>query len=363
MATLSLSVPSWWPRCFGVAWRPWSVLLAPARWRRAVTWGLGLLWLLDAALQFQPYMFTRAFPDQVIRPAGTGSPAWVAAPVRWAAGLLAAHVVVFNTLFATTQLLIALGLFLTATLRLALAASVVWAVLVWWLGEGLGGTLAGPVSPLMGLPGAVILYALIALLVWPARRPPGPRPNGSPPERGSIAAGGLLGAPCAHAVWVLLWTSLAIEAVRPANRAPSALHDMIAGMAGGEPHWLAAIDTRAADAVAHNGTGYSIALAALCAGIAVSVLVPALTRVGLALAIVLALAIWIVGEDLGQIATGTGTDPNTGLPLALLAVCYWPRSWTTTARTTAARTTAARTAGLPRNDTDMSPAARVDSPA
>src|SRR5579875_2053729 len=153
MASQAVDLIGWWPQRLGGARRPWALLPAVARWRQAMTWALGALWLLDAALQYQPYMFTRAFPDQVIRPAGAGSPAWVAAPVHWSASLLGGHVIAFNALFATIQLAIAVGLFANATVRLALAASIVWALLVWWLGEGLGGTLAGPQSPLMGLPG------------------------------------------------------------------------------------------------------------------------------------------------------------------------------------------------------------------
>jgi hypothetical protein len=42
-------------------------------------------------------------------------------------------------------------------------------------------------------------------------------------------------------------------------------------------------------------------------------------------AIALALVIWLVGEDLGDIFTGRGTDPNTGPLLVLLALAYWPR--------------------------------------
>jgi hypothetical protein len=123
---------------------------------------------------------------------------------------------------------------------------------------------------------------------------------------------------------MLLWTSFAFEALRPAERAPSALHDMITGMAGGEPRWLTSLDTGAARVVAQDGTGYAIGLAILCLVIAAGALLPALTRASLVLAVLLALTIWLIGENLGQIATGTGTDPNTGPPLVLLALCYWP---------------------------------------
>lgn len=320
MASHPVSVARAWPPRFSAVRRPWAGLPGVARRRRALTWALGVLWLLDAALQYQPFMFTRAFPDQVIRPAAAGNPAWVGAPVRWAAGLLAEHVIAFNALFATMQLAIALGLLVTATVRLALAASIIWALLVWWLGEGLGGTLAGPQSPLMGLPGAVILYAVIALLVWPPR----PGSTVSPTERDSVARHGLLGAAAARTVWVLLWAGFAFEALRPAERAPSALHDMIAGMAAGEPGWLTDLDNQAARVVAQHGAGSAVGLALVCLVVAASVLIPALTRVGLVLAVLLALTIWLVGEDLGQIATGAATDPNTGLPLILLALCYWP---------------------------------------
>lgn len=284
------------------------------RWQLGLTWGLGLLWLLDAALQYQPYMFTRAFPTEIIGPTADGNPVWVHGPVDWATSLLAGHVIVFNALFATIQLAIAMGLFWRRTVKLALAASIVWSLAVWWLGEGLGGVLAGPVSPVAGLPGAVVLYALIAVLLWPDRT--GPHP--------SVAAGSPLRAGGAKLVWLLLWASFAFEALRPADRAPGGLHDLIGGMTDGEPAWIARINTTAAGFFAHRGTEASIVLAILCAVIGLCVLLPAATRPGLALAVVLASAIWVIGEDFGEIATGKGTDPNTGLPLILLTLCYWP---------------------------------------
>lgn len=283
-------------------------------WRRGLQVGLAVLWLLDAALQYQPYMFTRAFPREAIAPTADGNPAWVAAPVTWAAGLLGGHVVVFNALFATVQLLIALCLFWRPTVKVGLVVSIVWSLLVWWLGEGLGGVLAGPVSPLAGLPGAVVLYALIAVLLWPH----------APQTPTSIAEASPLRPSGARAVWILLWAAFAFEALRPANRAPGAVHDLIANAAGGEPSWLSTFNGHIASAAAGHGTLTAVILAAACVAVGLSVLVPRLSRVGVVLAVLLAAAIWIVGEDLGAIATGTGTDPNSGLPLMLLALCYWP---------------------------------------
>lgn len=314
MVSDAVPLPVRLARYSGVGRMPWSKVSAQGRWQLGLTWGLGLLWLLDAALQYQPYMFTRAFPNEIIRPTADGSPVWVHAPVDWAASLLSEHVIVFNALFATAQLAIAVGLFWRRTVRLALAASIVWSLLVWWLGEGLGGVLAGPVSPVAGLPGAVILYALIAILVWP---------DHTGPHR-SVAAGSPLRTGGANLAWLLLWASFVYEALRPADRAAGALHDQIGGMADGEPGWIAAINATAAAFFAHRGTEASIVLAVICALIGLCVLLPAASRPGLALAVTLAFTIWVIGEDFGKVATGTGTDPNTGLPLILLTLCYWP---------------------------------------
>ena len=286
--------------------------------RRVLQLAFGMIWLLDAALQFQSYMFTPAFPHQVIAPVGPGNPGWIADPVRWSAHLAATHVVALNAAFAMTQLLIALGLFTRATVRLALVGSVLWALGVWWMGEGLGGLLAGAQSPVMGAPGAAVLYVLISALLWP-----GSDPLDAPV--GAVATPGRPRALAARLAWLALWSGFALESLQAANRSPSALHDAVAGMAAGEPRWLQAVDHGAAAALAHRGTEASIALAVAFGLVALSVLGnTALRRVGLTAAIVLAVVIWVVGQNFGEIATGSATDPNTGPLLVLLAAVYWP---------------------------------------
>lgn len=44
----------------------------------------------------------------------------------------------------------------------------------------------------------------------------------------------------------------------------------------------------------------------------------------LVVAIVTAAVIWVVGENFGGILAGGATDPNSGPPLILLALAYWP---------------------------------------
>ena len=78
------------------------------------------------------------------------------------------NVVAWNAVFATAQLALAAGLPCRLAVKAALAATIVWSVAVWWLGESLGGIFTGAASPLSGAPGAVILYALVAILAWPS---------------------------------------------------------------------------------------------------------------------------------------------------------------------------------------------------
>ena len=116
---------------------------APADWpspdaRRRLQLALGALWLLDAILQYQPVMFTRAF-SQMLAAAAQGNPAFVSRPILWDAHLVGQHPVALNTAFATIQLLLGLGIAWRPTVRLALGASIVWSAGVWWFGEGLGG--------------------------------------------------------------------------------------------------------------------------------------------------------------------------------------------------------------------------------
>ena len=301
----------------GTAWRSGHAV-AEQDWavpdlRRRLQLVLAGIWLLDAVLQYQSFMFTRAFA-QTLGATAAGNPAIIADPITWSARLIGNHVVVMNAIFATIQLLLGLGIAWRPTVRIALAASIVWSLAVWWLGEGLGSVLTGGASPVNGAPGAVIIYALLAVLLWPvARDHPAP-----------FVAGRAVGANAARAAWLVLWGSLAYFALTPASRAPQATSGMISGMASGEPGWLAWIDNHAASALSHDGLAVSIVLAVALVVVAVGVyLPPRAARATLVLALVLAAAIWLA-EGLGGMLTGSGTDPNSGPLLALLAIAYWP---------------------------------------
>jgi hypothetical protein len=300
---------------------------APLDPRRKLQLGLGVIWLLDGILQLQPFMFGKGFP-QMLAGNAPGNPGVVANPIAWSASFIGHHLAVLNAVFAVIQLALGLGIAWRPAVRLALGASVVWALGVWWVGEGLGGVLAGNASPVAGAPGAVILYALLAVLLWPtpAGRNPavGRNPAAGRDSAAPFAAARAVGPRAARALWLVLWASMAALALTPASRAPRAISAVIASMAPGQPGWLAWIDGHAAAALRGQGLIASIGLAAALAIVAAGVYLPArATRPILVLAMAVAALLWLA-QGLGGIFTGSGTDPNTGPLLALLALAFWP---------------------------------------
>jgi hypothetical protein len=68
----------------------------------------------------------------------SGNPGAVASPITWNASLVQHHLVLLNAIFATIQVLLGIGIAWRPAVRVALAASIAWALGVWWFGEGLG---------------------------------------------------------------------------------------------------------------------------------------------------------------------------------------------------------------------------------
>jgi hypothetical protein len=292
--------------------------------RRKLQLALGGIWLLDGILQFQPSMFTKAFPEML---AGTsaGNPAFVASPVNWSAALITHHLVVLNAIFATIQVALGLGIAWRPAARLALAASVLWSAAVWFLGEGLGGVLAGTASLTDGAPGAVILYALLAVLLWPANgESTAQQESTGRPAR--FIAGRAVGERTALILWTVLWASMALFALQPDARSPRGLSDEIKDMAAGQPGWLAGPVTHTASLLAGPGLLVASLLAAAFAVTAAGLWLPAKTaRAAIILALVLAAFLWLA-QGLGGVFTGGSTDPSSGPLLVLLALAYWPSS-------------------------------------
>jgi hypothetical protein len=242
----------------------------PAITRRHLQIALGVLWLLDGVLQAQPFMFTRGFATQVIGAAGQGQPEFVEVPVHWVSTVIAAHPVAWNVPFAGLQLLLGVGLLVRPTARIALAASIAWALGVWYLGEGLSGLASGHASLVDGAPGSALLLAILACAAWPDRDASREAPAAWLPF-----------------AWALIWMGGAVLQALPQNEGTAV------------PSWLLV----AAEYVI--GAGALARRTRVAAGV---------------LGLALALLFWVFGQDAGQLSTGQATDPNSGPLLALMAI-------------------------------------------
>jgi hypothetical protein len=283
--------------------------------RRLLQLALAVIWVFDGILQFQTFMFTKSFATEVLAGSAGGSPHWIADSVIWSARIVESHPVLINTAFATLQLLIGLGIAWRRSLRAALIVSIGWSLLVWWFGESAGGLFSGTASALAGAPGAVLLYLILAVLLWPTGRS----------TVGSFLASQPIGPRAAKAVWLVIWSGLAALNLQSANLTASGVHDTVDGMGDGQPGWLKALIDGFTDLSAHNGIPLTIAGTVILAVIAFGIFLPRrAVKVVVIAAVFVSAFIWVVGEALGAVFGGQSTDVNSGPLLALTALAYWP---------------------------------------
>jgi hypothetical protein len=292
-----------------------SSVVQPRDLQRTFQLVLATVWLLDAVLQLQPFMFTRGSNgfSGMLNNLAAGNPGWVAHSITWNASNVYHNPVVSNSVFALVQFLIGFGIVWKRSLKPALALSIVWSLGVWWFGEGLGNIAHGGATPFGGGPGAVLFYALLAVLLWPSEGSDLP-----------FVAARTVGVMAAKAIWAVVWGVLALLAVVGSGRSPQALHDLVAAYTG-QPGWLGHIDRATASMFLHHGTRAAILLAVVCAVVAVGVfLPPQFTKVTLVLGIVTFVFIWVATENFGGILAGGATDPNSGPLVIILTLTYWP---------------------------------------
>lgn len=293
-------------------------LRPPSDLQRTFSLLLATLWLFDAVLQLQPFMFTKGADgfSGMLKSLADGNPGWVAASIRWNASIVAHQPILTNAAFAGIQFLIAFGIVYRRTTKYALSLSIAWSLGVWWFGEGAGGIFQGGATPFGGGPGGVLFYGLLAVLLWPS--------EGS--DRPFVAAKSV-GVRAAKIIWMVWWFLLAVLSVIGAGRSPQALHDLVDGMIDGQPGWLVHIDKVSESFLLRHGTTAAILLALLCVALAVSVILPAkVMRVILVVGITVFVLIWIGVQNLGGILAGGATDPNSGPVVILLLLLYWPRT-------------------------------------
>ena len=119
---------------------------------RSVQTVLGLIWLLDGALQFQSFMYGNGF-IAMLKGMTSGQPCWLSSSINWAANTLHHHQVLLNTLFALVQVAIGLGILYKPTVKARSRSRSLWAFIVWWFGEAFGMLFMNMATPLTGAPG------------------------------------------------------------------------------------------------------------------------------------------------------------------------------------------------------------------
>jgi len=301
--------------------------------RRLLRVGFGIIWIFDGLLQAQPAM-AAGLPSQVIKPTAASSPVWVQHLVNWAGTSWSYHPVQAGA--AAVWIQVGIGAWLIAApsgwfSRLAGLTSVGWGLVVWVFGEAFGGIFAPGLTFLFGAPGAVLFYCAAGLLIaLPASR-------WQSPQLGRQVIG-LLGVFFLGMAVLQAWPGRGFWQGRLHGQ-PASLASMALSMSSTpQPHvlsamvnWFAAADEAhgliinliAVIVLALVGAAFVIgttfpASTAYAAGASPLVTRPRLVRAALVLLFVLCLADWVLIEDFGFLG-GLGTDPNSMIPVALLA--------------------------------------------
>jgi cytochrome oxidase Cu insertion factor (SCO1/SenC/PrrC family) len=301
---------------------------AEPAWRRLLRIGFGLLWLFDGLLQAQPAMAV-GLPSQVIEPAAQTSPHWIQHLVNWGGTTWSYHPV--ETGAAAVWIQVGIGLWLLFAARgplsrLAGPVSVAWGLVVWAFGEAFGGIFAPGLSWLTGAPGGVLYYCVAgALIALPARLWLSPR-------LGRLLLGGT-GVFLAGMAVLQAWPGRGFWQ-GSLHGQPGSLTSMVQDMAGtSQPAALAALVTHFGSVVTAHGFAVNLVAVAALGVLGAALTAAAVSgpgawlarRPGLALrATVIALGVlcvadWVLVQDFGFFG-GLGTDPNSMLPVLLVAV-------------------------------------------
>jgi cytochrome oxidase Cu insertion factor (SCO1/SenC/PrrC family) len=292
--------------------RPSSSPEPPAR--RLLRISFAALWVVDGLLQLQQAM-PLGLPSSVLQPAASTSPAWVQRLVGFGVELWTRH----PTSAAASAVWIQIGIGMLLLVaprgrwsRLAGLASISWGLIVWIFGEAFGGLLAPGLTILFGAPGGVLLYVIAGgLVALPDRAWAGWRLG----RVITTAAGGFLLVMAALQAWPGrgFWQG-------GTPRKPGTLAGMVRQMAATpQPHLLSsAVASFASFDEAHGWAVNVFVVVALgVSGLALlsgrrRLLCPTVITL-----IVLGSADWVLIEDFGVFG-GTGTDPNSMLPMLLV---------------------------------------------
>jgi cytochrome oxidase Cu insertion factor (SCO1/SenC/PrrC family) len=282
--------------------------------RRVLRIGFGILWVVDGLLQLQQAM-PLGMPTQVLQPSETGARPWVQSLVNVGLGIWEKHPVEAAAAAVWIQLGIGVLLLVSSSgrwARIAGLASVGWGLVVWVFGEAFGGIFTPGLSWLFGAPGSAVFYVVAGALV-------------ALPDRAwmnrDLGRRILVGSGSFFVVMAVLqaWPGRGFWQGRTTTGSGT-LPQMLSQMAGTpQPQFVrSAVSAFERFDLSH---GWAVNLffvisLAVTGGLLCSPRTR-LLRLGVVAAGVLALADWIVVQDLGVFG-GTGTDPNSALPMLLV---------------------------------------------
>ena len=296
--------------------------------RKALQRVLGILWLIDGLLQLQPQMFTMNMVNGVMRPMLQGQPALIEPGLQFVVSQTTQHLLEVNLLIAIVQILLGLGfLFISDRwIRELAIASWVWAFIVWFGGEGMSMLFTGTASILSGAPGAVLLYPLLGLAVWPRKQ----SRSSSTETTTRVGDEGLLSRRILRWVLAGFWLFAALLQLQPNWWQDGQISQTIGAMVGQGGLNSVLVDpvlTQISNATATIEIPLNIALIVvfLALGIGLAAVRENQLRPFLVASIIVSVAFWYVSEAFGMILTGMATDFNSGLLLVVLALAVWPR--------------------------------------
>jgi len=122
---------------------------------------LGAIWLLDGILELFPDT-EHSFID-LIHSQADGQPAVLHDLLIWGANLLAPHAFLWNSVLGVAEIVLGVLLLVNVLPRLTLLGTIALAIPIWIWGQAFGGMFTGSATD----PGAMPLYILAALMVWP----------------------------------------------------------------------------------------------------------------------------------------------------------------------------------------------------
>ena len=295
--------------------------------RKALQRLLGVLWLIDGLLQLFPEMWTMNMVNGVMKPMLQGQPVWIEPSLQFIVTQTTIHLFAVNALIAIVQICLGLGLLLLSEgwMKELVWISIVWAFIVWYGGEGMSMLLTGQASVLTGAPGAVLLYPLLGLVIYPRQQ------TGEAAQDGKTDQSTLL--PRKYLRWVLagFWGFAALLQLQPYWWQAGQISGAIGGMVGQGGLNRVLVDPvlqRLSTLTANSEIPLNIALIVvfLALGIGLAVSSDKQRRLWLIASIVVSLIIWYCSEAFGMIFTGMATDFNSGLLLVVMALACWPKA-------------------------------------